>query len=90
MTRHLPPHVLRTLRPAVVLHDEAIAQIFAQADRWQRDAALAALYRLRPDLGDSDPGWHDLHLRAIARAADDGYFVRACRLLKLFGVGGDL
>lgn len=89
MTRHLPPDMVVKLSEAVALREGLIAGIFKQSEPWQVRAALAALYRFRPDLGASDDRWHRVHMEALGAQSDGGYFLRVCKLLKLFGVGGD-
>ena len=88
MTRRLPPqdlnvHVAASQRRIV---DEAAREIFAQASPWEIHAAVAAIYRLRPDLGiEADVKAHAMHLWQFPR--NDLYFARVCRLLKLYGIG---
>lgn len=68
------------------LVDDAVAAIFKGAPAWQPQAALAAIYRIRPELGvEADPELHALHMWKWPR--DDLYFARVCRLLKMYGIG---
>lgn len=86
MTRRLPPKDLdgnKAIMSAAV--SAAIGEMFAGAPAWQLRAALAALYRLRPELGAPDDLDHELHLCMWWR--DPDYFLRVCRLLRHYGVG---
>lgn len=71
--------------PDFVLTRE-VAIIFEGAPAWQLRAARAALCRFRPDLGPSDPADHELHLCMWWR--DDDYFVRICRAMRVYEIGG--
>jgi hypothetical protein len=89
MTRHLPAEQLARSAVSIVAADspEAIAaRYFHSAPRGYMHAALAALYRLKPELG-VEPD-HDLHAwHMLLWPVDDQYFLRLCGLLKAFGVG---
>ena len=86
MTKRLPPDSLN-VHAAIGRGAEAKAtEIFHGAPHWMKPVALAALYRFRPDLGEtSDPALHDAHMRAWP--VDTNYFNRLCRLMKAYGVG---
>lgn len=91
MTRRLPPEQLgksQALAAPQKLEPERVAaDFFKGAPAEQMPAALAALYRFRPDLGGTvDPQLHAAHMLLWPR--DDHYFLRLCRLLKWYGVGG--
>jgi len=89
MTRHLPPskelnvHAAATQR---MLVDTLVQENFAGAAAWEIHAAVAAIGRLRPDLGIMvDTHAHARHMWEFPR--NDLYFARVCRLLKLYGIG---
>lgn len=66
--------------------NEAIGKIFAGAPDWQMPAAMAAVHRLRPELGvEADVAAHQVHMFRFPRDAQ--YFDRVCRLLKFFNIG---
>lgn len=90
MTRRLPPDVLADSGAAApsggIDAKRLAAAVFRDAPAGQQDCALAALYRLRPELGgSSDPLRHERHMWLWVN--DDRYFLRVCRLLRSFGVG---
>ena len=88
MTRRLPSEELRTLAAdgAGRWQSEAVNRIFSTAPAWQREAALAAVYRIRPDLGGAvDDAAHQVHMFMWPR--DAAYFVRVCQLFRLFDIG---
>jgi len=90
VTRRIPPIEMvqqRVLATPTSVDPAAVARdIFKGAPAWQAQAALAALYRFRADLGvEPDDDAHAAHMLAWPRHAD--YFNRVCRLLRWFGVG---
>lgn len=89
MTRRLPPEVLDGQAAASGQHRwlaDARRTLFAAAAPWEEAAAMAAVHRLRPDLGiEPDVEAHQVHMFRFPR--DPAYFMRVCRLLKLYGIG---
>jgi hypothetical protein len=93
MTRILPPQQLQAsaVPQAEALLSRAAADIFKGAPSWQMPVAMAAIYRFRPDLGvEPDPELHALHMRIWPRQGHTDYFLRLCRLMKLYGIGGGI
>ena len=89
MTRHLPPEQLNVQVAAAHerWQNEAVRKIFAGAPDWQLSAAMAAIHRMRPDLGvEADDRAHQVHMFRWPRDAE--YFDRVCRLMKFFNIGG--
>lgn len=86
MTRKLPPKDLEAARVSHRWVSDAAHHIFRNAAAWEPQAALAALYRMRPELGvEPDVQMHAVHMWQWPR--NDGYFGRVCELLKLYGIG---
>lgn len=90
MTRTLPPQQLKAaaVPQAEALLSRAASDIFKGAPSWQMHVAMAAIYRFRPDLGvEPDAELHALHMMIWPRPAHSDYFLRLCRLMKLYGIG---
>ena len=88
MTRMFSPDELKALAAGGMdrWQNEAVAKIFAHAPAWQRAAAMAAVHRIRSDLGVlADDAAHQVHMFRWPRDAE--YFDRVCRLFKLFNIG---
>jgi hypothetical protein len=91
MTSRLPPERLGAERAAMPMAPDptrVAGDIFIKRPDWQKRCALAALYRMRPDLGQPvDDDDHAAHMLTWPR--DERYFLCLCKLLKWFGVGSD-
>jgi hypothetical protein len=86
VTRRLPPEALEAASGSHRWMVEVRAKLFASAAPWEERAAMAAVYRLRPDLGiEADVEAHQVHMFRFPR--DAAYFGRVCQLLKLYGIG---
>ena len=86
MTRQLPPKDVEAARANHHWVSDAVRDIFRGAAEWEPQAAMAALYRLRPELGvEADVEMHAVHMWQFPR--NDRYFARVCRLLKMYGIG---
>ena len=92
MTRRLPPKTLNVNESQYLTHHRLVADIFTNAEQWEPAAAHAALYRFRPDLRrgpetEAEILAHQAHM--IAWPSCPNYFARVCRLLAVYGVGGN-
>lgn len=89
MTKRVPPSPELNVHAAAArqkLVDEIVRETFEGGEPWETRAGVAAIARLRPDLGlEVDHEAHAMHMWQFPR--NDHYFARVCRLLKLYGIG---